>query len=390
MIAYGTFVVLGLFDGLLGVAWPSLRNSFDQPVDALGVLLAVSVTGHITASMANGRFLNRFSISVLLVSSALLLASGALIQVGATSWWFVLLGALFIGMGMGMLDAGLNTYAAAEFRPRLLNWLHASFGLGTTLGALIMTTLLSFNQTWRAGVGLMAGMYLILLTVFWLTRRRWAIDSVATAVDLPPPTAVTRTRETLKQPIVWLCILLFFLYTGIEIGVGHWAFTLFTESRGVVEETAGLWTTIYWASFMGGRILLGFIETNLTRLIRWAMCGTLLGISLLAIPALPWMGLVGLIIIGISVAPIFPALVALTPQRVGRQHAPNAIGFEIGAAGLGGAAIPALTGVLGDSLGLEVIPLFLLFVALLLIGLHEYLVRVGDKRSFAPLPSPPP
>ena len=39
------FVSLGLPDGLLGVAWPSMRAAFGVELDALGLLLAVSVGG---------------------------------------------------------------------------------------------------------------------------------------------------------------------------------------------------------------------------------------------------------------------------------------------------------------------------------------------------------
>ncbi|NJM07759.1 hypothetical protein HC891_18565 [Candidatus Gracilibacteria bacterium] len=32
---------------------------------------------------------------------------------------------VFLGAGGGAIDAGLNTYAATQFSPRTMNWLHA-------------------------------------------------------------------------------------------------------------------------------------------------------------------------------------------------------------------------------------------------------------------------
>ena len=59
-IALGTlaslaFVALGLPDGLLGVAWPSIRASFDLPLDALGALLVTFTGGYVVANSLGGQ-----------------------------------------------------------------------------------------------------------------------------------------------------------------------------------------------------------------------------------------------------------------------------------------------------------------------------------------------
>ncbi len=371
-IAYSAFVVLGLFDGLLGVAWPGMRGTFGLPVDALGVLLPLGTGGYILASALNDRLITRYGLAVLLFASAGLTAAGRGLQAAAPAWWLVLLAAPLAGLGIGLLDAGMNTFASARFRPRLLNWLHASFGIGTTLGALVMTGILTLGLTWRSGLGLIAGLNGVLLLAFILTRRRWQLEE---SVDPAAGVAYARNRETLRKPIVWASVLLFFLYTGLEIGLGHWAYTLLTESRGVAETTAGLWTTFYWGSFTAGRLLLGFIETNLVRLVRLALAGAALGILAIALNLGPGLTLFGLLLAGSAQAPVFPALIAETPGRVGRGHAPNAIGFQIGAAGLGVAILPGLAGWLGDGFGLEMIVWFLLGCAVLEFLLHELVAR---------------
>ncbi|MGH9852668.1 MAG: MFS transporter, partial [Blastocatellia bacterium] len=56
-LAYLSFVSLGLPDGLLGVAWPSIRASFDLPLDALGALLVMFTIGYLISSFSSGRLL---------------------------------------------------------------------------------------------------------------------------------------------------------------------------------------------------------------------------------------------------------------------------------------------------------------------------------------------
>jgi hypothetical protein len=51
-LAFLAFVSLGLPDGVLGVAWPSLRRSFDRPIDQLGLLLLSMMAGYLASSVS--------------------------------------------------------------------------------------------------------------------------------------------------------------------------------------------------------------------------------------------------------------------------------------------------------------------------------------------------
>ena len=92
-------------------------------------------------------------------------------------------------------------------------------------------------------------------------------------------------------------------------------------------------------------------------------------------------------LMGFCLAPVFPALVSGTPVRVGSFHVANAMGFQIGAAALGGAIIPGLTGVLATDLGLEVIGPVLIVSAVATFVLHEVVVRRCEARQEMPHPT---
>ena len=63
------FVSLGLPEGMLGVAWPSIRASFGLPLDALGLLLGTFATGYFVSSAVSGRVLTRLGIGQALAIS---------------------------------------------------------------------------------------------------------------------------------------------------------------------------------------------------------------------------------------------------------------------------------------------------------------------------------
>lgn len=165
-LAFIAFVGLGMPDGLLGVGWPSLRADFAVPLDALGSLLAAGVAGYTTSSFLAGTLLARFGAGRMLAWSCLLTGVALLGYTLVPLWWMVVALGVVAGLGAGAIDAGLNTYVAAHFGERLMQWLHASWGLGITSGPLLMTAGLALWQSWRVGYWIVGGFQLVLAVGF--------------------------------------------------------------------------------------------------------------------------------------------------------------------------------------------------------------------------------
>ena len=235
IMAYAVFILLGVPDGMLGVAWPSMQTTFGVALGQMGVLLLATTAGFVVTSFSAGRLITRLGIARLLTIS--LIARGlSLAAMGMAPSWLALVGAAFcFGVSSGAIDAGMNTYFAMNLSPRLMNWLHASFGLGATLGPLLMTSLISAGAVWRWGYGIVGAVHL--LPALWVLLRagEWQRQDANSAKE-PGTAQVLKPKgylATLSRPIVWVNIALFFFYTGAEVSTGNWAFTLFTEGRGV-------------------------------------------------------------------------------------------------------------------------------------------------------------
>jgi fucose permease len=374
-LAYAAFVSLGLPDGLTGVAWPSVRTTFGLPLDALGALITMSGLGYLVSSFTSGRMLARIGVGGLLALSCLATAI-SLLGYGFAPLWAVMVGlGLLAGLGGGAIDAGLNTYAAENFSPRTMNWLHASFGLGAATGPIIMSSVISAGQSWRLGYGIVGVAQLILAGCFALTRNQW--QAQAEAVETAPTPSAPMVR-TLSLPSAWLSILLFFLYTGLEITAGQWLYTLLTEARGMLPALAGLWVSVYWGSLTVGRLLSGVVVARIPvrTLLQLAMFGAILGAVLLWLNLAPWLSLGGIALLGLSLAPMFPSFISLTPARMGPSHSANTVGFQIAAAMLGGASLVSGFGLIADQWGLETLGPFLLVAAVLLTVVYESLERL--------------
>jgi fucose permease len=383
VLAYAGFISIGLPDGLIGVAWPSIRGTFKLPVDALGALLVTGAAGYLISSFSSGRFLSRFSVGALLALSCLATASSLIGYALAPAWPMVLAFGAIAGLGAGAIDAGLNTFAATRFSARTVNWLHASYGLGTTGGPLIMTGVMGAGLAWRWGYAAVGLGQLALAVCFALTQRLWA-DSRETREQVSSPYAPTASvGSTLRLPVVWLSVAVFFIYAGVEAAAGAWTYSLFTESRGVSMGIAGTWVSVYWGAFTAGRIISGLAAdfTRQPRLLRFCIICVALGAMLLWLNLTNLVSFAGLALMGVASAPIFPTLIASTPGRLGAIHTANGVGFQIAAASLGLSLLPAFVGLMANRFGLEIVGPLLFASAVLLLFFFEMLTAIDRLKT---------
>ncbi len=376
LLAYAAFIALGMPDGLMGIAWPSVRADFGVPIDALGMLLIASVAGYMTSSFLSGALVARLGVGRLLALSCALTGTALIGYTLVPEWWMLVSLGVVAGLGAGAIDAGLNTYAAAHFGEGLVQWLHASYGIGITIGPIIITTALTTYDSWRLGYRIVAGFQLLMALAFVLTLAWWR-DGQQEQTDGPREKRLTDYKtplaETIIRPRVWLSVALFFLYVGAEVSLGIWAYSLLTEARGVAPSVAGLLTGSYWATFTIGRILAGLYAKRLgvDLLIQASLGFALLGAVLLWLNPFPLANLAAVTVVGFAIAPIFPALISGTSQRVGARYAANTIGMQMAVTGLGGSLIPTLMGVLARRFSLEVVPICLVLLFLTLFILYR-------------------
>ncbi|GGM09349.1 sugar MFS transporter [Dactylosporangium sucinum] len=380
VLAYFAFISLGLPDGLLGVGWPSIATTFDVPTASVAYLLIASTTGYLSSSVAAGFLLSRIGVGWLLAVSTAM-AGLALAGYGvAPSLWFLIPCALLGGLGGGAIDAGLNAYAATEFGPRHMNWLHACFGLGVAIGPLIMTGVIEAGAVWRLGYAIVSTAQLALALSFVLNAKRWG------RTPLPAESVKPATGGVLARPAVWLSVIAFAVYVAVEAGAGLWAFLLLTRGRGLDAGVAGLCVSGYWAMLFLGRVVQGVVAERFGShaVLVASLSGMALGSALVAVPGSGWLAVAGLALIGFAAAPVFPLLTLTTSERVGAGLADRVIGLQIAAAGLGGALVPSAIGVLLTRTTVEALGPALLVLSLLLIALWWLSTpRRSDDRSGA-------
>ena len=338
------FIGLGLPEGALGVAWPSMRATFHRGRADLGFVLAAGTLGYLVGSGATGWLLGRAGTGRLAAGAATVAAVTLAVEAGAPVWAVLLAAAAVLGVARGATDASLNAVVAEHGGVRQLGLLHAGFGVGTTLAPLAVIALLphGWRPAWAALAVVTAGLALWA----WPARRRWPpVGTAAMAVPATAGDGVAPGRS--RRAVLPLTLVTFAFYVGAEFGTASWAYTLLVQQRGADRTAAGLAVASFWGALTGGRFVLWFLGERVERT-------TLLWVgSFAAAAGLGWLaadpggaGWVGLPVAGLAMAPIFPTLIALMPDRLGADRSARAIGFSVAAASLGGTALSAAAGVL--------------------------------------------
>jgi fucose permease len=389
-LSLAAFVGLGLPDGMLGAAWPSIRHSLGAPLGDLGLVLLSGTVGATFSSAVSGAMLSRLGIARVLALGALVdLVAAAGFALAPSIWLLISVGLLF-GLAAGMLDSGLNTAIALANRRRLLQLLHGAYGVGTTIGPLVVT-LAVLAGSWRPAYAFVVVIQALLGLAWWRTRRAWPPGTGAAArAGAGASAASTGPQGRQYRQAVLLGLLVFFLYTGLEVAAGQWEASYARGALHLSAAQSGLAVFGYWGALTVVRILLAVPRRTpaAVSVVRVGCATALVGAAVLWWDPGVLVSILALVVMGGALAGVFPALVALTPGRLGDERAQRVIGWQVGAANVGGSALSALTGALLQGAGLAAFGPALTAAAALLVVfafLLEHLHPAG-----LPRPSPTP
>lgn len=376
-----TYLSIALPGSTLGLLWPSMRVSIHEPVGALGLVLFAGVLTSALSSAVIGRLLSRMAAGPVLALGTATVGVALAMEAAAPAMWVIVLGSAVFSLGFGAIDAALNVYAAGHFGARDINWMHASYGLGATLGPLFVTALLRGGIGWRGTMGSMACVIALVAALLAITWRRWnggqrravADRSEEMATPAAPSDAAPRKRSAIFAGITFTTV-----ETGLESAAGIWGYVFLTSGRGLPAVVAGVAVSAYWAMMFVGRALLGMVAARLgaARVLAWAVACVPVGALLMTLPGPAFVAVVGMMVVGLAAAPIFPLLTLTTSDRVGAS-ATTAVGLQVAASAVGGAALPSGIGLVIGAVSAWALAPALLVLSLAMCGVYWLTLRAG-------------
>lgn len=398
VIIYLAFISLGLPDALLGSAWPSMYGEFSVPVSYSGIIFMIIAAGTIVSSLQSDRLTRRWGTGRVTAVSVLLTAAALFGFSVSGSFLALCLWAVPYGLGAGSVDAALNNYVALHYKSRHMSWLHCMWGIGASVGPYIMGHVLTGGQTWNMGYRVISFLQIALTALLFVSLPLWSRKSEETEPEagdtvseaLPEETAAGRKRplslrEIIRIPGAKEMMFSFFCYSMVEQTTSLWAGSYLVFHKGMSAESAAGFAGLFFIGITAGRFLSGFLTVKLsdTQMIRLGQSVILLGIVALLLPFGSGMSLMGLVLLGLGCAPIYPSIIHSTPDNFGRDNSQAVMGVQMAFAYVGTCLMPPVFGLIANGLSVAFFPLYLLLGLVIMTFMHEKMLLKKGRGIFS-------
>ncbi|MDR3123371.1 MAG: MFS transporter [Treponema sp.] len=380
IIIYLSFVSLGLPDSLFGSAWPSMYKILNVPLHYAGFIAMIVAAGTVISSIFSEKIIRRFGTAIVTAVSVLMTAAALAGGSFSRSFLRLCLCAVPLGLGAGSVDAALNNYVALHYKARHMSWLHCFWGIGASLGPLIMSAFLTHGHSWNSGYRTIGIIQFCLVLLLFVSLPLWKEKK----------TQETSTRQNLIQfkelfSIAGLkqALIAFFCYCTIETTTGLWGASFLVIAKNISPEAAARWIALYYLGITFGRFVSGFVTMKLSnrQMIRLGQTLIGCGIIILVLPFGNGMLLSGFFITGLGCAPIYPSLLHETPKNFGEEYSQAAMGIQMASAYIGTTLMPPLFGWVASYTKFAIFPAFIGIILILKIIMIETLNgKIGKKR----------
>lgn len=373
IIIYLGFISLGLPDSLLGSAWPTIYKDINVPISYSGIVFIVISVGTVISSLNSDRLIKKFGTGKVTAFSTLTTVIALLGFSFSKSFIALCLWAIPYGLGAGSIDTALNNYVATHYASRHMSWLHCMWGVGASIGPYIMSIALTYNQDWHFGYRYVAFIQAFLCAILFVTLSLWKKDDKKEEAINTPNTK----KDVLSIIGVKGIIITFFCYCALEQTSGLWAASWLVNVRGIDEVSAARFASLFFTGITVGRAISGFITMKLNdKKMVWLGEGIIiLGLLCLFQSFSNTLSLIGLVIIGLGCAPIYPSLIHSVPERFGEANSQSIIGMCVASAYVGTSAMAPLFGVILKIFDISLFPLYLLFIAIFMLLSNELSIR---------------
>lgn len=379
-IIYVAFISLGLPDALLGAAWPSIQGELGVPVSYAGIISIIISGGTIISSLLSDTLTKKLGTGrVTAVSVAV--TAGALWGFSVSdSFWMLCVIALPYGLGAGAVDAALNNYVALHYEARHMSWLHCFWGIGASIGPYIMGACLVGGLPWTGGYQIISVLQMALTAVLFATLYLWKGSRAEEeeqgerrSMGLLEVFGLSGAKEAMIS---------FFCYCGLEQTTGLWAASYMVLNRGISASAAAKWASLFYLGITAGRFVCGFITMKLndTNMVRLGQAVAVAGIVLLTLPLGQVMTGVGLVMVGVGCAPVYPALLHETPDNFGEDLSQAIMGMQMACAYVGTMVMPSLFGMISGRVGIWLYPFYLLGIVAVMVLMVERLNGLKKAR----------
>ncbi len=344
--AYGGMFVFGIVMALLGALLPRLPVGLGQA----GNLFFALTSAMLVSMLALGPLTDRFGKKLPLAAGSFGVGAALLGIAAAPGYGLLLASICLLGAGGGALNGVTNTLVADLYSdPRqknsALNLLGVFFGFGALFLPFLIGSLLGVLGL-TGILGLAAG-FSLALGVLYL------------ALAFPPPKhaeglPLAETARLARNPLVLLFGFLLFFQSGNEFIMGGYTSKYLTSQFQTSYEGASYILAAYWGSIMLARVISSrlLLRVQGPLVVAGSALGSAAGVTVLLLAGTVTVAALGVVLIGLSFASIYPTVLGLAGSRF-EEYSGTVFGILFAIALTGGMTLPWTVGQIAQARNLR-------------------------------------
>ena len=279
--------------------------------------------------------------------------------VGLAPGWLLSAAFLLFGVSVGMAMSAVSLFVGrniGEKRASVLTLLNFTWSSGALLSPLFAGWILE-SHSYRA----------VYFAIAWAAIPCALICGLRLHDDEEREAINVASGESTVPGLILLFALAAFMQVGIENTAAAWLTTFTMRAAGSGIVMAAYATSLYWIGFLASRAIssLLLLKTDSDRMLRICVAGALFGAVLLVAAPTILLRSAAMLILGASLAPVYPLILNGFFARAKRTGDSRWI---LATAGFGGSVLPWIAGWLSTNTGslrtgMIVIPAALLVLA---------------------------
>lgn len=362
-------ILAAIVENTKGVFIPSFKAEFGVNDNTISNMLILCSAAYMVLTYVGGTLCEKVGQKTVFLSGLTTMVVSLMILSGTKSYGVLLVGFAGTGAGLALTSIASNTILpmiVLSAQTIIMNMLHASYGLGSSIGQSIFGTLTTMGIDWRKIYFVVGIIYLVILIAFIFVKiPKTHVRKVKSNITM---------KELLTNKIVLLYIGALGLYVFAEQGVGNWFVNYMKFSYNMDEQKASIYLAIFFAVITVGRLVGGIIVER--RGYFNTLYQSLIIAAVLFFAGL-FMGENGMIIVALSglfFAITFPTAV-LTMSKVFKEKSAYITGVLITSASFVGMVMNKVIGILNEVVGPNkaffIIPISVVGSAVFMIYLYK-------------------
>lgn len=259
------YLLIGLAHVVLGAILPQLLSYYQLDYKDGGMLIFLQFFGFLIGVITTP-FWNQLLGRRQVVLMALIgLFAAQLIYSFLPPWQLMLMIAPIAGFGFGMIEAAIGALIiefVIEKKAVAMSRVEVFFGVGAFIMPMVASYFI-FKEVWEFSFPFIA-LSTLILGFIWMFMDFGEIEMILKKKIVSVSEKIEkRYYPKNKLPILYLMILFFIFYVGIEMSIVNFLPSIMLKNKMATAATATVSVSFFWSTMIVGRIFAGIIAEKI-------------------------------------------------------------------------------------------------------------------------------